>query len=173
MWFLTRIKENNVYVIDIAKLDETLQSFVFGDVLKNIYEAKLEGVDLKEDFPDRIIIFVDELNKHAGSNVPKNSPLLRYILDITERGRSLGLVLFGAEQFRSSINAGVKGNCSTNCYGRTNSIEISNKDYSFINSTYKNIMTRLVQGEYIITNPIFPSPLMIKFPKPLFYQFDK
>ena len=94
------------------------------------------------------------------------------MLDISERGRSLGIVLFGAEQFKSSIHERIKGNCATHCYGRTNSIEISKKDYSFIPSTYKNIMTRLSQGEYIITNPLFPSPLQVKFPRPVYKQFE-
>jgi len=75
--------------------------------------------------------------------VPKNSPILKQILDITERGRSLGIVLFSAEQFKRAIYDRVKGNCSTHAYGRTNAIEISKKGYRFIPGVYKNMMTRL------------------------------
>ncbi len=170
---LRSIKKNEIHVIDIARLDESMQSFVFGSAIKKIYDLKLSGeYDEERKFPDKIVVFVDELNKYAGSDVPKNSPLLRTLLDISERGRSLGIVLFGAEQFKSSIHERIKGNCATHCYGRTNSIEISKKDYSFIPSTYKNIMTRLSQGEYIITNPLFPSPLQVKFPRPVYKQFE-
>ena len=135
---LRSIKKNEIHVIDIARLDESMQSFVFGSAIKKIYDLKLSGeYDEERKFPDKIVVFVDELNKYAGSDVPKNSPLLRTLLDISERGRSLGIVLFGAEQFKSSIHERIKGNCATHCYGRTNSIEISKKDYSFIPSTYK------------------------------------
>lgn len=48
-------------VIDIARLDENSQSFVFGSVARAIYEMKL-GAD-RDNIPDKIILFVDELNK--------------------------------------------------------------------------------------------------------------
>ena len=89
---------------------------------------------------------------------------------MTERGRSLGVVLFGAEQFRSNIHARVTGNCATHAYGRTNSIETATKDYANLPSTYKNMLTRLSQGDYIIQNPVFRSLLKIHFPKPIYKQ---
>lgn len=167
------IRKNDVFVVDIAKLDEGLQSFVFGDVMRAVYDLKLgqfEDVDEK-DIPSKIIIFIDELNKYASNDIPKNSPILRQLIDIAERGRSLGIVLFSAEQFKSVIHDRVKGNCATHAYGRTNEIEISKNDYRFVPPVYKNMMTRLKQGEYIIQNPIFRSLLNVKFPKPLYKQF--
>ena len=121
--------------------------------------------------PSRIVIFIDELNKYASKETPKNSPILRQVLDVAERGRSLGVVLFAAEQFRSAIHDRVTGNCSTHAYGRTNSIEITKSDYRSVPEVYKTMMTRLNQGEYIIQNPIFRSLLNIKFPKPIYKQF--
>ena len=170
---LKRIKSNEVHVIDIAKLSEDKQSFVFGDAIRTIYNLQLgkysgdEGVDN----PSRIVIFIDELNKYASKDAPKNSPILRQVLDVAERGRSLGVVLFSAEQFRSAIHERITGNCSTNAYGRTNSIEITKSDYKSVPSVYKTMMTRLKQGEYIIYNPVFRSLLNIKFPKPIYKQF--
>lgn len=164
------IKKNDVFVIDIAKLDENMQSFIFGSVIRYIYELKLESDETKE-MPSKIIIFIDELNKYASSDIPKSSPILRQILDIAERGRSLGVILFGAEQFKSSIHPRVVGNCSAHAYGRTNAIEISKSEYKFIPNVYKSMMTRLKQGEYIIHNPAFRSLLNIKFPKPVYKQF--
>ena len=169
---IKNIKANDIYVIDIAKLPTDKQAFVFGGALKNIYELKLGEFDdegIKP--PSKIIVFIDELNKYASKDSPKMSPILREILDITERGRSLGVVLFGAEQFRSNIHPRVTGNCSTHAYGRTNIIETSTKDYSNLPSTYRNMLTRLNQGEYIIQNPIFRSLLKIRFPFPLYKQF--
>lgn len=170
---ILNIKKNDVFVIDIAKLDEETQGFVFGDVMRSIYELKLGQANDRDekDIPSKIIIFIDELNKYASKEVPKSSPILRQLLDITERGRSLGIILFSAEQFKSDIHDRVKGNCSTHAYGKTNAIEISKPDYQYVPPVYKSMLTRLKQGEYIIQNPVFRSLLNIKFPKPIYKQF--
>ena len=170
---IARIEKNDVMVIDIAKLDEESQGFVFGDVMRAVYNLKLGSTDRADsDIPDRIIIFIDELNKYASTEVPKTSPILHQLLDITERGRSLGIVLFGAEQFVSDIHRRVKGNCATQAFGRTNAIEISREDFRFVPSVYKTMLTRMKQGEYIIQNPVFRSMLNIKFPLPIYKYFD-
>jgi hypothetical protein len=158
-----------VFVIDIARLDENTQSFVFGSVAQAIYEMKL-GAD-RDNIPKKVILFVDELNKYASNDIPKNSPILRRLLDIAERGRSLGIILFGVEQFRSAIHDRVKGNCATQAYGRTNAIEVSKPDYRYIPKVYQNMMTRLSPGEYIISNPALRSIVNIKFPRPTYKQF--
>lgn len=169
---LKHIKKNEVHVIDIAKLPEDKQAFVFGDVVKTIYNLKLGEYDNEGVAPpSRIVIFIDELNKYASTDVPKSSPILHQILDVTERGRSLGVILFGAEQFRSAIHKRVTGNCATHAYGRTNSIETSTGDYKSLPDTYRNMLTRLSQGEYLIQNPVFRSLLKIRFPKPIYKQF--
>ncbi|MDR3088778.1 MAG: hypothetical protein LBU39_03060 [Desulfobulbaceae bacterium] len=170
------LQAGDVYVVDIAKQDENMQAFVFGSVMQAVTKLKLGEFDddmsdkQRARIPDRIVIFVDELNKYASSDAPKSSPILRLLLDIAERGRSLGIVLFSAEQFKSAIHKRVTGNCSTHAYGRTNSIEVSDKTYSFVPPTYKSMMTRLKQGQYIIQNPVFHSLLKIRFPMPLYRQ---
>lgn len=170
---IAEIKNNDVFVVDVAKLDEESQGFVFGDVMRAVYNLKLGSTDRDDnDIPSRIVIFVDELNKYASNDVPKSSPILHQILDITERGRSLGIILFGAEQFVSDIHKRVKGNCATQAFGRTNAIEIAKEDFRFVPSVYKTMLTRLKQGEYIIQNPIFRSMLNIKFPKPIYLYYE-
>ncbi len=163
------LKAGDVLVIDIARLDENSQSFVFGSVARAIYDMKL-GAD-RSDIPDKVILFVDELNKYASTDIPKNSPILKQLLDIAERGRSLGIILFSVEQFRSAIHDRVKGNCATQAYGRTNAIEVSKPDYRYIPKVYQNMMTRLSPGEYIISNPALRSIVNIKFPRPTYKQF--
>ena len=168
------IQKNEVIVVDIAKLDEHLQCLVFGDVLKSINELKFGETDRdEENIPNKIIVFVDELNKYASSNSPKNSPILNNLLDITERGRSEGIILFSAQQFKSAIHDRVKGNCSTDVFGRTNAIEISKSDYRYIPKVYSNMMTRLKKGELIVSHSIFSTPLRISFPYPSYYQRGK
>lgn len=170
---LKRIKPNDVRVIDIARLSEDKQAFVFGDAVRTIYRLKLgeydnEGVNP----PSKIVIFIDELNKYASRDTPKSSPILREILDVTERGRSLGVIMFGAEQFRSAIHQRVTGNCAAHAYGRTNALETMSRDYSNFPETYRNILTRLEQGEYLIQSPVFRTMLRIKFPRPVYRQFN-
>ncbi|MDR2971927.1 MAG: ATP-binding protein [Bacteroidales bacterium] len=169
---IKQIQKNDVFVVDIAKLDEEAQGFVFGDVMRAIYDLKLGQIEREDsEIPSKIIIFIDELNKYGSKDVPKSSPILRQLLDITERGRSLGIILFAAEQFKSDIHDRVKGNCATHAFGRTNVIEVSKSDFQYMPSVYKSMLTRLEQGEYILQNPIFRSPLNIKFPRPLYKQF--
>lgn len=172
---LKKIGNNDVYVIDVAKLGEDKQAFVFGDVIRTIYNLKLGEFDDEDGVkpPARIVIFIDELNKYASKDSPKTSPIMRQILDVTERGRSLGVILFAAEQFRSNINDRVTGNCATHAYGRTNSIETETKDYKSLPSTYRNMLTRLEQGDYLIQNPVFRTLLKIRFPKPIYRQFKQ
>ena len=170
---IAQIHKNDVMVIDVAKLDEESQGFVFGDVMRAVYNLKLGSSERPdEEIPDRIIIFIDELNKYASTDVPKSSPILRQLLDITERGRSLGIVLFGAEQFVSDIHKRVKGNCATQAFGRTNAIEITKEDFRFVPAVYKTMLTRLKQGEYIIQNPVFRSMLNVNFPLPIYKYYD-
>jgi len=165
------LTSNQVMVIDIAQLDENTQGFVFGSVAQAIYDLKRSAE--RDNIPKTIILFVDELNKYASNDIPKSSPILRRLLEITERGRSLGIILFGVEQFRSAIHDRVKGNCATSAYGRTNAIEVSKSDYKFIPKVYQNMMTRLSPGEYIISNPALRSIVNIKFPRPIYKQFPK
>lgn len=171
---IQQINKNDMLVIDIAKLSEEMQGFVFGDVVSAIYDLKLGQPIIERsesEIPSKIIIFIDELNKYASKDISKNSPILRRVLEVTERGRSLGIILFSAEQFKSDIHDRVKGNCATHAYGRSNAIEVSKSDYQYVPPVYKSMMTRLAQGEYILQNPIFRTLLNIKFPKPIYKQF--
>ena len=169
------INGGEMVVVDIAGITEQLQCLVFGDIIRTVYSLKHGDFDpddrkSKKPVPKRIIIFVDELNKYAPSTSSKNSPLLANLLDITERGRSEGVVLFSAEQFRSAIHERIKGNCGTNVYGRTNAIEVSRPDYKFVPTVYANMMTRLKKGDLILHHPVFKTLLKIQFPFPSYNQ---
>jgi hypothetical protein len=59
---IENLGKNEVYVVDIAKLDETMQGFVFGDVIRSVYDLKLGQTQrAEEEIPKKIIIFIDEL----------------------------------------------------------------------------------------------------------------
>lgn len=170
---LKHVGPGKVVVIDIEPLPDYLQTLVVGDVLKQVVEAKLGGSDDQQDEqPDigRVVIFADELNKYA----PKQSggSLTSTLLEITERGRSLGIVLFGAEQFRSGVHERVIGNCATNVFGRTSAVEVNKgSDYKMLNRTQQASLTRLPQGTLMIQHPIFTSAIVkVNFPKPAYAQ---
>ncbi|MBQ7734259.1 MAG: ATP-binding protein [Synergistaceae bacterium] len=167
---LKRIQANDVRVIDIAKLSHEEQALVLDDVMRTIYKLKLGEYDNESGVnpPSKIIIFLNELNKFASCDKPVN-PLL---LDIIERGSSLGVILFGAEQFRSSVNQVITGNSALNAYGRTHmtEIETGSRIYNSFPETYKNVLTRLEQGEYLLQSPLFRTILRVKFPRPAYDQ---
>lgn len=165
---LRDIKPNQVRVIDIAHLDEKSQGFVFGDVMDTLH-TMMSAKNI-EGMPDKIIVFVDELNKYASKDTPKSSQILQQLLEITERGRSLGLILFSVEQFKSAIHERVRGNCATSAFGRTNFVEVASSEYRFYGETYRNMMTRLDPGEYIISNPAMRSLMKINFPRPVYKE---
>lgn len=63
---IKNIKANDVYVVDIAKLDSNMQAFVFGNTVREVIDYQLgekpRVIDGKRT-PSKIIIFIDELNK--------------------------------------------------------------------------------------------------------------
>lgn len=177
---LCRIQGGHTYVVDIAKLHDNEQMLVFGDVVRTIYGvfsgAGEMGMDLGDfdeaDYepPKRVIIFVDELNKYAPSERGKKSPILEDLLEISERGRSLGVVLMSAQQFASAVHDRIIGNAATKVFGRTAPTELSQSNYRFLNDDVKMHLTRLDKGDLVVTHPIYRQPIKIKFPRPAYKQ---
>ncbi len=169
------LRPGKIVVIDIAPLSDYLQCLVFGDVIRTVFDAKLGLYEtINRDDLGRVVIFADELNKYApATSGSKDRTLTRWLLEVTERGRSLGVVLFGAEQFRSGIHTRVLGNCGTNIYGRTNPVELSKAaDYKHIFSqSNKATVTRLRQGQMLLQHPVFNTSLIkVHFPFPAYRQ---
>jgi len=165
---LRGIQGGHTYVVDITKLNEYEQTFVFGDIVRTIYELFAES-DETLNLPEKVIIFVDELNKYAPSGT-KESSLIEQILDISERGRSLGVILFSAQQFMSAVHSRVTGNSATKVLGRTSSAEVMQPDYRFLEQDLKLSLTRLSKGELLVQHAIFRQPVKVIFPKPAYRQ---
>jgi hypothetical protein len=167
---IAKIRGGETIVVDIARLADDEQTLVFGDILRTIYALYAEeGNDEREDLPEKVLIFVDELNKYAPSR-ERESPIITQVLDIAERGRSLGVVLLGAEQFMSAVHERVVGNCSTVVIGRSGSAELSSPSYRFLEPAVKGNVARLAKGELVISHATFRQPVKIKFPKPAYLQ---
>lgn len=169
---IREIEGGHTYVVDIARMNDEEQKLVFGDVLRTVYELKAEDPEnrtTRKPIPERVIFFVDELNKYAPAGV-RGSPILEQVLDIAERGRSLGVVLFSAQQFLSAVHSRVTGNCATRILGRTGASEIATPDYRFLDDDLKTNLTRLGKGELIVTHAVYRQPVKIVFPRPAYKQ---
>lgn len=169
---LINIKGGTTYVVDIAKLADDEQTLVFGDILRTIYAVKSEAMGErteKSPVPEKVIIFVDELNKYAPSG-NKESPITQQVLDVAERGRSLGVILISAQQFMSAVHPRVTGNSATKIIGRTGSSEVNTPDYRFLDQDIRMAVTRLTKGELLISHAIYRQPVKVIFPKPAYKQ---
>ncbi|HDH43852.1 MAG TPA: ATP-binding protein [Thermococcus sp.] len=167
---MLKIKGGHVYVVDIARLYEHEQMLVFGDLLKSVYHLKAEPPEDRTDpIPEKIIFFVDELNKYAPAG-PRPSPLTQLVLEIAERGRSLGVILISAQQFMSAVHERVTGNCATKVIGRSSSTELNQPDYRFLDKEIRSSVTRLSKGELILSHAVYRQPVKIIFPRPAFKQ---
>ena len=109
-----------MYVVDVANLEEDAQDLIFARVVSKLREH-LERRDLGVK---HVVVFVDELNKYAPGDGP-DTYVRKMLLDIAERGRYLGLVLFSAQQFRSQVHRRVVGNSGTALYGRMDADELA------------------------------------------------
>ncbi|MCD6506652.1 ATP-binding protein [Candidatus Poribacteria bacterium] len=169
---LVNLKGGWTYVVDIAKLADDEQTLVFGDILRTIYALKAEEVEDRTEeapVPEKVIIFVDELNKYAPGG-SRESPITQQVLDVAERGRSLGVILISAQQFMSAVHSRVTGNCATKVIGRTGSSELNAPDYRFLEQDIRMAVTRLTKGELLISHAVYRQPVKIIFPLPAYRQ---
>lgn len=155
------LTDKSIFVVDIQMLNDRGQRLVFGRSVR----ALSEMLESEESDLDSIIIFVDELNKFAPAGSIR-SPLKESLIDITARGRSLGLILFGAEQFASSVDKEIVENSSTYLFGRTETNELRSPIFSAFSNEVKTKLTMLPQGRLLIKFAKFPQPIFLRFPYP-------
>jgi hypothetical protein len=154
-------EDRSVHVIDVAGLDPLAQDLVFARVVSKLREH-LERRDLGVD---HVVVFVDELNKYAPADGP-DTYVRKMLVDLSERGRYLGMVLFSAQQFRSQVQRRVVGNAGTGVYGRMDMDELAMPAYSTISPATKIKLATLPKGELMLRHPHFTQPIFVKFPRP-------
>ena len=88
------------------------------------------------------------------------------LLDLSERGRYLGLVLFSAQQFRSQVQRRVVGNAGTAVYGRMDIDELATPGYATLSPATKIKLATLPKGELMVRHPHFTQPIFVRFPRP-------
>lgn len=166
---LRGLEPGHVAVVDIAKLPDYLQAFVVGDVIAALRDPRSSDVDDDADdvgSTDRgtVVLFADELNKFAPKHGGARS-LATHLREISERGRSEGIILFGAEQFRTSVDERVTGNSGTHVFGRTTAVE-SQRDSEIRLRPQSKRVPFLRKGELLVSHTRFSAgTLKLRFPR--------
>ena len=157
--------DKQVNVVDIHSLAPLAQMFVVGVLLRRVFEeqeARSQG---------QVFIVLDELNKYAPSE--GDSPIKDVLLDIAERGRSLGIILIGAQQTASEVERRVVGNAAIRIVGRLDAAEADRPEYKFMPRSVLSRSTILAPGTMIVHQPDVPTPMMLNFPFPSWATREK
>jgi DNA helicase HerA-like ATPase len=158
--FALDLESNQVTVIDIHNLHDRAQRFVVGVVLRQAFERKeLSGVAKPLQF-----VVLDELNKYAPRE--GSSPIKEILLDVAERGRSLGIILIGAQQTASEVERRIVANSAIRVVGRLDSAEAGREQYGWLPAAQRQRARILKPGSMYVSQPRLPVPLLVEFPFP-------
>ena len=148
-----------ITVVDLHQLQERAQRFVVGVVLAAETRRKEAA-----GTGSLLFTMIDELNKYAPRE--GNSPIKDTLLDIAERGRSLGIILIGAQQTASEVERRIISNSSIKVVGRLDPAEAGRPEYGFLPPSQRQRATLAKPGTMFISQPEIPVPLAIDFPFP-------
>jgi uncharacterized protein len=148
-----------VTVVDLHNLPERAQRFVVGVVLAN-ETARKEAAGAQ----GLLFTMIDELNKYAPRE--GSSPIKEVLLDIAERGRSLGIILIGAQQTASEVERRIVSNSSIKIVGRLDPAEAGRPEYGFLPPAQRARATIAKPGTMFVSQPQIPVPLAVEFPFP-------
>jgi hypothetical protein len=155
-------EDREMRVVDISHLAGVPQDLVVTKVINSVWEMAEQG----RLGVDKLVIFVDELNKYAPSG-SKTSSLKDTLVDISARGRHLNLTLFGAQQFRSKVDDEVIGNAATSLYGRIGDEELTNSSYRSFSGTTREELLQLEKGRLLLRHAHYAVPVFGTFPRPM------
>ena len=153
-------RAKQVSVVDIHTLHDRAKRFVVGAVLKRMFEEK-EGQGTARPL---VFVVLDELNKYAPRE--GSGPIKEVLLDISERGRSLGIVLVGAQQTASEVESRIVANAALRVVGRLDTAEAGRPEYGFLSAVGRGRAGILKPGTMIVHQPEIPTPLLLRFPFP-------
>lgn len=149
-----------VTVVDLHNLPDRAQRFVVGVTLRTEFERKEKAGTAKP----LLFVVLDELNKYAPRD--GTSPIKEVLLDIAERGRSLGVVLIGAQQTASEVERRIVANSAVRVVGRLDPAEASRPEYGFLPPAQRQRALLAKPGTMFVSQPEIPVPLCIEFPFP-------
>jgi DNA helicase HerA-like ATPase len=149
----------SITVVDIHSLHDSAQRFVVGALVSRIFEEK-QGSGRE---PLRFIV-LDELNKYAPRT--GRSPIKEVLVDVAARGRSLGVLLIGAQQSAGDVDANIIRNAAIKVAGRLDAGESA--EYRFLSPELRDRAARFLPGTMVMDQPLIPAPLPLRFPFPAF-----
>jgi DNA helicase HerA-like ATPase len=149
--------ESAVTVVDISSLHDSAQRFVVGALLSRVFEEKA-GLGRE---PLRFVV-LDELNKYAPA--VGRSPIKDVLVDIAARGRSLGVLLIGAQQAAGDVDGNITRNAAVKVVGRLDAGEADS--YRFLTPAVRERAARFLPGTMVVDQPLIPAPLPMRFPFP-------
>ncbi len=152
--------QRQVTVVDLHNLNDRAKRFVVGVVLRRAFEDKERS---GQPCP-LLFVVLDELNKYAPRE--GSSPIKEILLDVAERGRSLGIILIGAQQTASEVERRVIANSAIRVVGRLDSAEAGRDEYGFLPTVQRQRATILKPGTMLVSQPELPIPLVAQFPFP-------
>lgn len=146
-------------VVDIHNLSGPAQMFVVGVLLREVFEYKE-----KNGRQDTVFVVLDELNKYAPRD--EGSPIKDVLLDIAERGRSLGIILIGAQQTASEVERRIVSNAAIRVVGRLDLAEAERPEYRFLPQSFRARAGILQPGTMLVSQPDVPNPVLVSYPFP-------
>jgi hypothetical protein len=149
-----------VTVVDLHNLPDRAQRFVVGVILRSEFDRKEKAGSAKP----LLFVVLDELNKYAPRE--GSSPIKEVLLDIAERGRSLGVVLIGAQQTASEVERRIIVNSAIKVVGRLDAAEAGRPEYGFLPPAQLKRALIAKPGTMFVNQPDIPVPLVAEFPFP-------
>ena len=147
-------------IVDLHNLNDRAKRFVVGVVLRKAFEEKERSGQAR---PLQFVV-LDELNKYAPRE--GSSPIKEILLDVAERGRSLGIILIGAQQTASEVERRIVSNSAIRVVGRLDPAEAARGEYGFLPPSQRARATIIKPGTMLVSQPQLPVPLVVQFPFP-------
>jgi len=149
-----------VTVVDLHNLNDRAKRFVVGVTVRRAFDDKERSGRARP----LLFLVLDELNKYAPRD--GSSPIKEILLDVAERGRSLGVILIGAQQTASEVERRIIANSAIRVVGRLDGAEAGRDEYRFLPAPHRQRATIIKPGTMIVNQPELPVPLVIEFPFP-------
>ncbi len=144
-------------VVDVHALHSQAQRFVVAAVLDHIWSQHENSTASGKTF-----VVLDELNKYAPRQ--GDSPIKHLLADVAARGRSLGVILIGAQQNPSGVDRDIANNASLEVTGQINASEAN--ELGFLAPAMRARAQIVPPGTMITNQPLLPAPVPVRFPYP-------
>lgn len=146
-----------ISVVDIHALHDSAQRFVVAALLSQVWADHEHGGHAGKTW-----VLLDELNKYAPRQ--GHSPIKDLLVDIAGRGRSLGVLLLGAQQNPSGVDVNITANAALHVVGQIRAQEAA--ELGFLGPDLRERAQLIAPGTMITSQPLIPAPIPVRFPFP-------